>query len=99
MITGSSVLLSLFQWKNKNVDIVTMGSLSFGIQIHISSDLLLMGGSDSLWLSDLKLTAFTSSQCHLKICLSLVLMISYYCVYLWCPNHIQAEPSETKVNC
>ena len=40
MITGSSVLLSLFQWENKNVDLITMGSLSFGIQINISSDLL-----------------------------------------------------------
>ena len=40
IITGSSVLLSLFQWENKNVDLITMGSLSFGIQINISSDLL-----------------------------------------------------------
>ena len=40
MITGSSVLLSLFPWENKNVDLITMGSLSFGIQINISSDLL-----------------------------------------------------------
>ena len=40
MITGSSVLLSLFQWENENVDLITMGSLSFGIQINISSDLL-----------------------------------------------------------
>ena len=40
MITGSSVLLSLFQWENKNVDRITMGSLSFGIQINIPSDLL-----------------------------------------------------------
>ena len=40
MITGSSVLPSLFQWENKNVDLVTMGSLSFGIQINISNDLL-----------------------------------------------------------
>ena len=40
MITGPSVLLSLFQWENKNVDLITMGSLSFGIQINISSDLL-----------------------------------------------------------
>ena len=30
MITGSSVLLSLSQWENKNVDLITMGSLSFG---------------------------------------------------------------------
>ena len=30
MITGS-VLHSLFQWENKNVDFITMGSLSFGI--------------------------------------------------------------------
>ena len=40
MITGSSVLLSLFQWENKNVDLITMGYLSFGIQINISNDLL-----------------------------------------------------------
>ena len=40
MITASSVLLSLFQWENKNVDLITMGSLSFGIQINISSDML-----------------------------------------------------------
>ena len=40
MITGPSVLLSLFQWENKNVDLITMGSLRFGIQINISSDLL-----------------------------------------------------------
>ena len=32
MITGSSMLLFLFQWKNKNVDFFTMGSLIFGIQ-------------------------------------------------------------------
>ena len=38
MITGSSDLLSLFQWENKNVDLITMGFLSFGIQINISSD-------------------------------------------------------------
>ena len=38
MITGSSVLISLFQWENKNVDLITMGSISFGIQINISSD-------------------------------------------------------------
>ena len=40
MITGSSVLLSLFQWGTKNVDLITMASPSFGIQINISSDLL-----------------------------------------------------------
>ena len=39
-ITGSSVLLLLFQCENKNVDLITMGSLIFGIQIKISSDLL-----------------------------------------------------------
>ena len=31
MITGLSVLFFLFQWKNRNVDIFTMGSLIFGI--------------------------------------------------------------------
>ena len=40
MITGASVLLSLFQWENKNVDLITMGFLILGIQINISSDLL-----------------------------------------------------------
>ena len=40
MITGSSVLLSLFQWENKNVDLITMGSLRFGKEINISSDFL-----------------------------------------------------------
>ena len=40
MITGSSVLLSLFQRENKNVDLITAGSLSFGMQIYFSSDLL-----------------------------------------------------------
>ena len=40
IIAGSSVLLSLFQLENKNVDLITMGSASFGIQINISSDLL-----------------------------------------------------------
>ena len=40
MIAGSSMLLFLFQWKNKNVDIFTMGSLIPGIQNKISSDLL-----------------------------------------------------------
>ena len=39
-IAGSSVLPFLFQWKNKNVDLITMGSLIFGKQIKISSDLL-----------------------------------------------------------
>ena len=40
IITGSSVLLSLFQWENKNVDLITMSSLRFGIQIKILSGLL-----------------------------------------------------------
>ena len=40
MITELSVLLFLFQWKNKNVDLATVGSLIFGIQIKIPSDLL-----------------------------------------------------------
>ena len=39
-ITGSSILLFLFQWKNKNVTLFTMGSLIFGIQNKIPSDLL-----------------------------------------------------------
>ena len=39
-ITGSSVLLFLFQWENKNVDLITMGFLIFAIQIKISSNLL-----------------------------------------------------------
>ena len=39
-ITGSSVLLFLFQWENKRVDLITMGFLIFRIQIKISSDLL-----------------------------------------------------------
>ena len=39
MVTGSPVLLSLFQWENKNVDLITMGLLIFGIQIQVSSDL------------------------------------------------------------
>ena len=40
MITGSLLLHFLFQWKSKNVDLFTMGSLIFGIQNKISSDLL-----------------------------------------------------------
>ena len=40
MVTRSSVLLLLFQWENKNVDLITRGSLIFGIHIKISSDLL-----------------------------------------------------------
>ena len=40
MITGSSMLLLIFQWKNKNVDFFTMGSLIFGIQNKIPSDML-----------------------------------------------------------
>ena len=37
MITGSLVLFFLFQWENKIVDLITMGSLTFGIQITNSS--------------------------------------------------------------
>ena len=40
MVTRSLVLLPLFQWKNKNVYLITMGSLIFGIHIKISSDML-----------------------------------------------------------
>ena len=40
MVTGSPVLLSLFQWENKNVDLITLGLLIFSMQIQISSDLL-----------------------------------------------------------
>ena len=40
MITGLSVLLYLFHYKNKNVYLFTMGFLIFGIQIKIPSDLL-----------------------------------------------------------
>ena len=40
MVTGSPVLLSLFQSENKNVDLMTLGLLIFSIQIQISSDLL-----------------------------------------------------------
>ena len=40
MITGSLLLHFLFQWKSKNVDLFTMGSLIFGIQNKIPSDLL-----------------------------------------------------------
>ena len=36
IITGSSVLLSLFQWENKNVDLITMSSLIFGTQKILS---------------------------------------------------------------
>ena len=38
-MTGSSVLLFLFQWRNKHVDLITMpmGFLIFGIQIKIST--------------------------------------------------------------
>ena len=35
MITGSYILLSLFKCENKTVDLITMGSLSFGIQKNI----------------------------------------------------------------
>ena len=34
LITGSSVLLSLFQWENINVDLITMGSLILLILSH-----------------------------------------------------------------
>ena len=40
MIIGSSILLFLFQWKNKNVDLSPMGYLIFGVQNKIPSDLL-----------------------------------------------------------
>ena len=40
MVTGSPVLLSLFQWENKNVDLITLCLLIFSIQMQISSDLL-----------------------------------------------------------
>ena len=40
MITGSSILLFLFQLENKKFDLITMGSLIFGRQINIPSDLL-----------------------------------------------------------
>ena len=36
MIIGSSLLLFLFQWENKN-DFITIGSLIFSIQIKMSS--------------------------------------------------------------
>ena len=39
-ITESSVILFLFQWENKNVYLITIGSLIFGMQIQISSGLL-----------------------------------------------------------
>ena len=39
MTTGSSGLLFLLQWKNKNVGLFVMGSLIFDIQIKIPSDL------------------------------------------------------------
>ena len=39
-ITGSLLLHFLFQWKNKNVDLFTMGTLIFGKQNKIPSDLL-----------------------------------------------------------
>ena len=38
-IIGSSLLLFLFQWENKN-DLITISSLVFSIQIKMSSDLL-----------------------------------------------------------
>ena len=40
MITGSSVLLFLFQLENKKVGLITMGSLIFGRQKKIPIDLL-----------------------------------------------------------
>ena len=36
-MTGSSVLLFLFQWENRHIDLITMGFLIFGIQIKIST--------------------------------------------------------------
>ena len=39
-IIGSSVLLFLFQWENKTKDLITIGSVTFGIQIKMSSSLL-----------------------------------------------------------
>ena len=36
-MTGLSVLLFLFQWENKHVDLITMGFLIFGIQVKIST--------------------------------------------------------------
>ena len=39
-ITESSILLSLFQWESKYVDLITICALSFCKQIKISSDLL-----------------------------------------------------------
>ena len=36
MIIGSSLLLFLFQSENKNNDLITIGSLIFGIQIKMS---------------------------------------------------------------
>ena len=38
MVTGSPVLLSLFQWENKTVHLITLGLLIFSMQIQISSD-------------------------------------------------------------
>ena len=38
MITGSSILLFLFQWENKNVDLFTMGYLILAYKIP--SDLI-----------------------------------------------------------
>ena len=40
MVTGSPVLLTLFQWENKNVDLIILDFSIFSIQIQISSDLL-----------------------------------------------------------
>ena len=40
MITGSLVLVFLFQWDNKNHDFSKIYSLIFGIQIKMSSDML-----------------------------------------------------------
>ena len=39
MITGSSLLLFLFQWKNNNVDLFAMGSLIVGTKNKIPSGL------------------------------------------------------------
>ena len=40
MISASLILLFLLQLKNKNVNLFTMGSLIFGVQNKIPSDLL-----------------------------------------------------------
>ena len=40
MITGSLVLVLLYQWDNKNHDFIKICFLIFGIQIKMSSDML-----------------------------------------------------------